>query len=108
MLGAIFKITKPGHVVVALLFVGVPTTVSLSSFLSLIRLRLLTDPERTNSPHFAKKKKIITCTFLSLWQSSAFTLTRGCITNYVVGIDGWYRTYKTEALQNSSPACTQK
>lgn len=57
MLGAIFKITKPGHVVVALLFVGVPTTVSLSSFLSLIRLRLLTDPERTNSPHFAKKKK---------------------------------------------------
>ena len=57
MLGAIFKITKPGHVVFALLFVGVPTTVSLSSFLSLIRLRLLTDPERTNSPHFAKKKK---------------------------------------------------
>lgn len=57
MLGAIFKITKPGHVVVAGLFVGVPTTVSLSRFLSLIPLRLLTDPEHTNSPHFAKKKK---------------------------------------------------
>lgn len=56
MLGAIFKITKPGHVVVAELFVGVSTTVSLSHFLSLIRLRLLNDPERTNSSHFVKKK----------------------------------------------------
>lgn len=54
MLGAIFKITKPGHVVVAVLFMGVPTTVSLSRFLPLIRLRLLSDPERTDSPHFVK------------------------------------------------------
>lgn len=60
MLGAIFKITKPGHVVVAaaaaaLLSVGVPTTVSLSRFLSLIRVRLLSDPECTNSPSFREK-----------------------------------------------------
>ena len=54
-----------------------------------------------------KTQKIITCTFLPLWQSSAITLTRGCITNYIVGTDGWDRTLKTEALQNSSPACTQ-
>lgn len=52
MLGAIFKITKPGHVVVAELSVGVPTTVPLSRFLSLIRLRLLSDPEHTDSPRF--------------------------------------------------------
>lgn len=58
MLGAIFKITKPGHVVVAELFVGVTTTVSFSRFLPLIRLRLLNDPEHTNSPHFAEKKRV--------------------------------------------------
>lgn len=55
MLGAIFKITKPVHVAVALLFLGVPTKVSFSRFLSLIRLRLLSDPEHTDSPpNFAK------------------------------------------------------
>lgn len=57
MLGAIFKMTKPGHVVVAFLFLGVPTAVPFSSFLSLIRLRLLSDPKQTNSPHLTKKKE---------------------------------------------------
>lgn len=33
---------------------GVPSKVSFSRFLSLIRLRLLADPERTNSTHFAQ------------------------------------------------------
>lgn len=85
MLGAIFKITKPGHVVVALLFVGVPTTVSLSRFLPLIRVRLLGDPERTNSPHFEK----ITWMF-----HPAIILTGGCFQLYVtilnmVAIHDW-------------------
>lgn len=48
MLAAIFKITKPRHVVFSRLLVGVPTALSASCFLSLIRVRLLSDPEHTN------------------------------------------------------------
>ncbi len=79
MLGAIFKITKPGHVVVTLLFEGVPPTISVSRFLSLIRLRLLSDPERTNSPHFAKNRMHISTQL----QSPAIILTGGCISQDV-------------------------
>lgn len=52
MLGAIFQITKPVHAAVALLFLGVPTEVSYSRFLSLIPLRLLRDtpPPKKNTP----------------------------------------------------------
>lgn len=66
MLGAIFKITKPGHVVVAELFVGVPTAVSFSRFLSLIRVRLLSDPEHTDSPHFVKNHRHVNNSVLGI------------------------------------------
>lgn len=74
MLGAIFKITKLVHVAVALLFLGVPTKVSFSRFLSLIRLRLLSDPEHTDSPpNFTKHHMPIF--FLSFSQMGVFPTT---------------------------------
>lgn len=58
MLGAIFEITKPVHAAVVLLFLGVPTQVSYSRFLSLIPLRLLRDPPpQTRQPHLFSRNK---------------------------------------------------